>query len=85
VTTALILWWLSIGVGALAVVDCVRRPQSAWIAADRARSMWITWTVLASIFFLGIPMGLVYLFAIVPRFSQRSLTREFEKPGNLNQ
>lgn len=83
-TTVFAVWWLSMGVGALVVIDCVRRPQSAWIAADRALSMWITWTVLASFLFLGIPMGLVYLVAIVPRFSQRNVTTEFEKPHNVN-
>jgi hypothetical protein len=72
------------GVGALAVIDCARRPQSAWIAADRARSMWITWIVLGAFVFVGVPMGLVYLVAIVPRFSQGNLATEFEKPHNVN-
>jgi hypothetical protein len=85
VTTIAALEWLSIAVGAVAVIDCVRRPQSAWVAADRTRAMWVTWIVLASILFLGIPIVLVYLLAIVPRLSQRSLTSEFEKPSNFNQ
>jgi hypothetical protein len=46
--------------------------------------MWITWIVLAAVLFLGIPMGLIYLLAIVPRFAQRNLATEFEKPSNYN-
>ena len=82
-TTALAVWLLSIVVGGVAVIDCLRRPQSEWVTADRARSAWVTWIVLGAIFCLGVPMGVVYLVAVVPRFGRRTVPIEFEK-ANVN-
>ena len=67
--------------GALAVFDAYRRPQSQWVAADRDRSWWTMMIVMLSLFALGPVIGLVYLVALVPRFSRESgyETDGFEK------
>lgn len=67
--------------GAAAVFDALRRPQAAWVAADRNRSFWVVLIVGVSLFALGPVIGAVYLVAVVPGFSRQSRydTGGFEK------
>lgn len=58
--------------GAAATVDAYRRPHGQWVAADRNRGWWAVLIVTLAIFGLGPLGGLIYLLAVVPRFSQES-------------
>lgn len=78
-TTVVGVWWLSLALGAISVIDCARRPQSAWVTADRSRSAWIMWIVLGSLLFLGMLIAPIYWLTVVPRFSQRTVTSDFDK------
>lgn len=62
----------SVVAAALALVDQLRRPQSAWVSADRDRGWWTTFTVLCGVFALGVVFALIYLIGVVPRFSGTS-------------
>jgi hypothetical protein len=77
-TVYLIVSWLC---GAAVMLDAYRRPHGQWVAADRDRGWWAVLIVTLAIFGLGPLGGIIYLAAIVPRFSRERTydTRSFEK------
>lgn len=56
----------------LALIDQMRRPEAAWLAADRDRGWWAISTVTCGLVALGVPMTLIYLIGVVPRFAGSS-------------
>ena len=60
--------------GAVALLDQLRRPPSAWAAADRNRGWWISTTVALGIFACGLFVAAAYLIGVVLAFSNRSQT-----------
>ena len=59
--------------GAAVLVDAYRRPHTQWIAADRDRGFWVVLIAFLSFVVPAGPlMGLIYLFAIMPRFSREA-------------
>jgi uncharacterized iron-regulated membrane protein len=61
------LWIISLLSGGLALGDQLRRPASEWVAADRDRSYWVSATVVASLFCVGLVAAIAYLLSVVPR------------------
>jgi hypothetical protein len=57
------------------LIDAYRRPQSAWIAADKDRSAWI---MLLLIF--GIIMWIPYVSSILPRLIRAGKARATTTP-----
>lgn len=57
-------------IGAVTVLDEMRRPHSAWVAADRNRGWWITTSVIFGIAGCGLFMGIAYLVGVLPGLSQ---------------
>jgi formate-dependent nitrite reductase membrane component NrfD len=57
-------------IGLATLADELRRPASAWAAADRNRSWWISTTILLGIFACGLFIGIAYLIGVVPNFGQ---------------
>lgn len=50
------------------LLDQLRRPASAWTAADRDRGYWITGTAFCGLLCLGIPVGFAYAIGVLPYF-----------------
>jgi hypothetical protein len=65
--TAIIV--ISYAAAVLALIDQIRRPASAWAAADRNRGWWIGMTVVLGLFACGVIIGACYLVGVVPRFA----------------
>jgi hypothetical protein len=64
-----VYWVISVICAAIAVYDAYRRPESAWVTADRNRSWWVGTIAVLGLFGLG-PLALVvYGVALVPRLS----------------
>ena len=61
--------WISVACGAVIVIDGLRQPQSAWVAADRNRFFWLFWLGFASILALGPLALLFYVLRLRPRFA----------------
>jgi len=66
ITAIIVVSYIS---GAVALVDQLRRPASAWTAADRDRGWWLSATVLLGLFACGLFVGIAYLIGVVPRFA----------------
>jgi hypothetical protein len=54
---------------AVALADQLRRPASAWTAADRDRGWWLSATVILGLAACGLFIGIAYLLGVVPRFA----------------
>jgi hypothetical protein len=65
ITGILIISYLA---AAAALGDQLRRPASAWVAADRNRGWWIATTTVFGLFACGIVIAPAYLLGVVPRF-----------------
>ncbi|HEV7493340.1 hypothetical protein [Baekduia sp.] len=61
------LWIISLLSGGVALGDQLRRPASEWVAADRDRSYWVSLTIIASLFCLGLIAAAAYLMSVVPQ------------------
>jgi hypothetical protein len=61
---------LSLLAAGLTLVDQLRRPASAWTAADRDRSYWATTTFIAGLFACGVLAAIAYAVGVLPRFDQ---------------
>lgn len=66
ITAILVISYLA---AAAALADQLRRPASAWAAADRDRGWWIGMTVVFGLFACGIFIASAYLLGVVPRFT----------------
>jgi uncharacterized membrane protein YdcZ (DUF606 family) len=55
-------------IGAVALIDQMRRTPSEWAAADRNRAWWTWMTGMLTLVACGVVAGLAYLFGVVPRF-----------------
>ncbi len=56
-------------IGGLTLIHALTRPAHAWVDADKNRSYWIIWMVLATLVGLGILIGALYGMIVVPGFS----------------
>jgi hypothetical protein len=68
-----IISWIT---GALLVVDQLRRPESAWAAADRNRAYWVTVSALLGLMALGLAVAAAYVVLVVPRFAERDAVHD---------
>jgi|NGEPerStandDraft_6_1074524.scaffolds.fasta_scaffold141269_2 hypothetical protein len=66
-------------VGGLALVHALTRQPSAWVEGDRNKGFWVTMLIIFTVFGLGIVIGPIYGFLVVPRFSGPGAPSEFEK------
>jgi hypothetical protein len=66
-------------VGGLALVHALTRPPSAWVEADRNKGYWVGILIILTVIGLGIVIGPIYGFGVVPRFSGPGAPSEFEK------
>jgi hypothetical protein len=66
-------------VGGLALVHALTRPPSAWIEADRNKGFWVTMLIVLTLVGLGVVIGPIYGFMVVPNFSGGGAPSEFEK------
>lgn len=53
----------------VALTDQLRRPQSAWVAADRDRGFWTGMTIVLGLFACGAIIAIVHLLGVLPRFA----------------
>lgn len=66
--------------GIVTVIDMVRRPQSAWVAADRDRTWWVSGGVILSVFACGLIVAIAYAVAVLPHFSSETgVDHDFRK------
>lgn len=74
------VWVTSLLAAGLTVLDQFAHPPSNWTAADRDRGYWVTTTVAAGLFCLGIVMAVVYLVGVRSRFgAAQPADAEFRK------
>jgi hypothetical protein len=53
----------------VALADEIRRPASAWVAADRNRGFWITITIVLGLLGCGVLVAVAYLLIVIPGFA----------------
>ncbi len=66
-----ILYAVSLALAAAALVDQLRRDESAWVAAGRDRGWWSGVTAALGLLGCGAPIALLYLVGVLPRFGRR--------------
>lgn len=72
------LVWLA---SAIAAIDAIRRPKTAWVAADRNRGFWISALVMSAVLLFPSVIFLPgYLFVVLPSFGSASRT-----PSNVSE
>jgi hypothetical protein len=64
------VWVTSLLAAGLAVFDQMSHPPSEWTGADRDRGYWVSTTVAAGLFCLGVVMGAIYLVGVRSRFGR---------------
>lgn len=77
---ALTLWILSLVAAVLTLVDQLRRSPADWIAADRDRGSWVTWTGIAGVLFVGQVAAIAYAIRVLPRFARVHEARRVVHP-----
>lgn len=55
---------------ALLTIDAARRPESAWVIADRNRSGWLGFCIPLGLIGLGPLCLLAYAVGVLPRFGR---------------
>jgi hypothetical protein len=71
------LFYANVALGIFAALDAIRRPSSAWVAADRDKGWWVTGLICFSWF--GVVTAPLYALVLLPRLMGHGQGR-FGKP-----